>query len=405
LAPIFDEYQLVQNFIISWVNEAEEPTFLEDWQQSLHRGQNQRYRRSTAAPCDARPLNGNGDNDQRSAPPSAPSRHHVTVRGPVNPSEPAKAKPEKARATSLPPEMAAQPLARGLDDSRQPLAGGILRRSAPLPENGHRMPPDSDEPLARIITRRQENLPTRTSALAPSRRRVIVREPVSDSEGSESSFPLSKRKAKVPREGAHSDQSLAAVVTRQPLTRTSALAPSRRRVIVREPASDSEGSKSSFPLSKRKSKAKPLPSEAEMTATDGETLGRKRYNRRQPKANGNIHDPPCGHCQRRHLECLEDEYGGACVPCKKRKTGCTHSGVKGKRLSRKAEVGSETEREVEEPARKKRRRVRKNTYMTDTDAEGLAKVKRRRVEAVATANEDEQEAGKSRPVFMQAIHI
>jgi hypothetical protein len=340
LAAVFDEYQLVQNFIISWVNEGEEPAFLEDWQQSLHRGQNQRYRRPTPAPRDARPLNENGDSDQ-------------------------------------------------------PLARIVSRR------------PYRSVSAAGVATRR-------TSALAPSsRRRVTVREPVSDSEGSKS---LSKWKAKVsdqpladittrrtsvPRDGAHSDQPLTDVITRQ----TSALAP--RRVMVREPASDSEGSKSSFPLSKRKSKAKPIPSDAEMTATDGEMLGRKKYPRRQPKANGNIHDPPCGHCQRRRLECLEDEYGGACVPCKKRKTGCTHSGVKGKRLSRKTDVGSETEREVAEPGRKKRRRVRKNT---DTDAEGLGKVKsskRRRVEVAATANQDdhldEKEARKSRPVVRKSF--
>ncbi|KAF8328754.1 hypothetical protein F5887DRAFT_1082895 [Amanita rubescens] len=252
LAPIFNEYPLVQNFVISWVNEGEEPTFLEDWQESLRRGQNQRYRRPAAAP--------------------------------------------RTRPTT-PPE----------GDSDQPLAGIISRQSR------------------RSALPREDNLPTRTSALAPSRRLVTVCEPVDPSESDESSFPLSRRKSKAKA-------------------------------------------------------AKPLPSDAEMTATDGETLGRKVYHRRQPKANGNIHDPACSHCQRRRLQCLEDEYGGACVPCKKRKTGCTHSGVKGKRLSRKGEVGSETEREVEEPSRKKRRKVRKNT---DTDAEGLAKVKsskRRRVE-------------------------
>ncbi|KAF8327851.1 hypothetical protein F5887DRAFT_1083577 [Amanita rubescens] len=266
LAPIFNEYPLVQNFVISWVNEGEEPTFLEDWQESLRRGQNQRYRRPAAAP--------------------------------------------RTRPTT-PPE----------GDSDQPLAGIISRQSR------------------RSALPREDNLPTRTSALAPSRRRVTVCEPVDPSESDESSFPLSRRKSKAKA-------------------------------------------------------AKPLPSDAEMTATDGETLGRKVYHRRQPKANGNIHDPACSHCQRRRLQCLEDEYGGACVPCKKRKTGCTHSGVKGKRLSRKGEVGSETEKEVEEPSRKKRRKVRKNT---DTDAEGLAKVKsskRRRVEDMEDRQKTAKEAVK-----------
>ncbi len=305
LAPVFDEYPMIHNFIISWTTEGRDPTFVKDWQEALRMGQIQRYRR--AVPPDAAPL-ATGTSDQ------------PFTRSPQ------------------PRELAARPTT-------------TLDARDPSPTTTPDATDDSDRPLAAIIRRRAQTL-------AANRLQ--------------------------PRAGSSSHRSAPPPALENPsntTTKRSALAPtltskSRCRVTLHEPVVDpSESDESPFPFkldvqSKMKRKAKPLPSDAEMSATDGETLGKKKYHRRQPKANGNIYNPPCGHCQRRSLQCLEDEYGGACVPCKKRKTACTHSGLKRKRPPRKAGVTSDAEREQQEPAKKKRRRTGKKI---DTDAECCVK--------------------------------
>ena len=56
-----------------------------------------------------------------------------------------------------------------------------------------------------------------------------------------------------------------------------------------------------------------------------------RNGRRAAERTGNIHEPPCEHCEKREIRCEEDIALGACVYCRTLKLRCKYSGAKGKR--------------------------------------------------------------------------
>ena len=44
---------------------------------------------------------------------------------------------------------------------------------------------------------------------------------------------------------------------------------------------------------------------------------------------GELHDPPCGNCERAGFQCLKEQGGGACVRCIKQKHKCDKSRARG----------------------------------------------------------------------------
>ena len=51
--------------------------------------------------------------------------------------------------------------------------------------------------------------------------------------------------------------------------------------------------------------------------------------KQQAIATGELHDPPCGNCERAGFECLKEQGGGACVRCIKQKHKCDKSRARG----------------------------------------------------------------------------
>lgn len=102
--------------------------------------------------------------------------------------------------------------------------------------------------------------------------------------------------------------------------------PRPRRVILREPVMESEDEALAY-KSKGKKKAKRIETDSEMQESDSERAGPEGgYQRRQPRPTSETYDSACSYCEKNKVECVKDYYGGACVACKTRKTRCRHSG-------------------------------------------------------------------------------
>lgn len=60
------------------------------------------------------------------------------------------------------------------------------------------------------------------------------------------------------------------------------------------------------------------------------------------RPSGRYLEPPCLRCVKGRLDCEKDRAGGACVPCKKKKQGCTYGVITTKKkFKSKAEIESE----------------------------------------------------------------
>ncbi|KAF8329941.1 hypothetical protein F5887DRAFT_1002674 [Amanita rubescens] len=330
MRAVFLEFPIVQNFVISWANDKDDPSFLQDWQATLGRGGTRRQR------------------EARRQGPAVADTAMPDAASPPHPQRPT----EVDRRTR----------------SNQPLAMGMKKQTGP-PQPRRRSHVD-EQPVDR-----------------PSRQTTPPDGPL---RGAHPMTRLTRPFDMAPIRGQPNAQTNIGTSFTAPSNATQTEDrrgnPARIRFVDPVEADEmSTGSEEdrmpdrtgrSKDKGKAKAKAKELPSDIEMGApTDADVAVRQRSTqRRKPEAATGVHNPPCDMCRERQLTCYKEVGGGSCFPCKTRKSKCSHAGTKGIKGGRYSVRKPLARASEAEGGRKRMRRTTKSTAVLDeTDEEPVVR--------------------------------
>ncbi|KAF8335276.1 hypothetical protein F5887DRAFT_614352 [Amanita rubescens] len=329
MRAVFLEFPIVQNFVISWANDKDDPSFLQDWQATLGRG---------------------GTRRQREARRQGPAVGGTAVPDAASPPHPQRPTEADRRTRSD------RPLAMGIKKLPQPRRPSAVERPVARPSRKATSP----GPL-RSMTR----LPGHSFDMAPIRGQPTAKQTdIGTSVGTSFTAPSNATQTEEDRGGDPTRIRLEDPADADEMSTGS----EEDRMPDRTGRSKVKG--------KAKAKAKELPSDIEMGApTDADVAVRQRSTqRRKPEAATGVHNPPCDMCRERQLTCYKEVGGGSCFPCKTRKSKCTHAGTKGIKGGRYSVRKPLARASEAEGGRKRMRRTTKSTAVLDeTDEEPVVR--------------------------------